>query len=174
MGGGCSTWRLRQNRSDGHPLTTMAATHAQVLEFIRDHSLGVQASVSPDSRPQAAVVGFVVTEAFELFFDTTDATRKAANLRANARVAFVIGGVGAGPCTVQYEGIADEPAGPALAELTALYFSRFPDGPERAVWPGITYFRVRPSWLRFSDYGATPPAITEIVFDEPATAKSPD
>lgn len=141
-------------------------TRTQVLEFIRGHALGVQASVSPAGQPQAAVVGFVVTETFELFFDTTDATRKAANLRAHAHVAFVIGGVGDGARTVQYEGVVDEPVGPVLAALQTLYFSRFPDGPERAAWPGITYFRVRPRWIRLSDYATTPPAVTEFTFDE--------
>ena len=143
----------------------MTTSRDQVLEFIRSYSLGVQASVSPTRRPQAAVVGFVVTDAFELFFDTTDLTRKATNLRANAHVAFAIGGLGDGERTVQYEGIADEPTGDELARLQSLYFSRFPDGPQRLSWPGITYFRVRPTWLRFSDFAATPPEIVEYVFD---------
>jgi len=143
----------------------MATTRAQVLEFLRGHSLAVQASVSPEQRPQAAVVGFVITDAFELFFDTTGATRKAANLRANAHAAFVIGGLGDEAATVQYEGITDEPMGHELAALKALYFSRFPDGPNRASWPEIAYFRVRPRWLRFSDYAQAPPEVTEFSFD---------
>lgn len=143
----------------------MATDRTHVLDFIRTHSLGVQASVSPLSQPQAAVVGFVVTDDFELFFDTTEFTRKASNLRGNSHVAFVIGGL-SGERTVQYEGIADEPAGSELAELKALYFARFPDGPQRAMWPGIVYFRVRPLWLRFSDYGSTPPEIIELAFDQ--------
>ncbi len=142
----------------------MTTSRGQVLEFIRGHSLAVQASVSPTQRPQAAVVGFVVTDTFELFFDTTASTRKAANLRANAHVAFVIGGLGDGERTVQYEGVADEPAGDELARLQTLYFSRFPDAPQRLSWPGITYFRVRPTWLRFSDFAATPPEIVDYAF----------
>lgn len=111
------------------------------------------------------MVGFVVTDRFELFFDTTEATRKATNLRANAHVAFVIGGVGDGACTVQYEGIVDEPVGMDLDRLKSLYFARFPDGPERGAWPGITYFRVRPVWLRVSNYTSTPPDVTELSFE---------
>jgi Pyridoxamine 5'-phosphate oxidase len=143
----------------------MATSRAEVLEFIRRHSLGVQASVSAGQRPQAAVVGFIITDTFELFFDTTEATRKTGNLRANAHAAFVIGGLGDGERTVQYEGITDEPVGAELAALQSLYFARFPDGPQRAAWPGITYFRVRPRWLRFSSFASTPPDITEISFD---------
>jgi hypothetical protein len=63
--------------------------------------------------------------------------------------------------TVQYEGVADEPRGAELEALQQIYFARFPDGPERLAWPGITYFRVRPTWLRYSDFRATTPVIIE-------------
>ena len=87
----------------------MATTRADILEFMRGHSLAVQASVSPSNSPQAAVVGFIVTDEFEVFFDTLESTRKAFNLRENSRVAFVIGGLApGGERTVQYEGLAAE------------------------------------------------------------------
>src|SRR5438876_590555 len=54
---------------------------AELLDFMRHHSLAVQASVSAAAAPQGAVVGFVVTDRFELFFDTVDTTRKVQNLR---------------------------------------------------------------------------------------------
>jgi uncharacterized protein YhbP (UPF0306 family) len=124
--------------------------------------LAVEASVSASSSPQAAVVGFVATDSFELFFDTTESTRKVVNLRANSAVAFVIGGLGSGEeRTVQYEGVVDEPQGRELDQLKELYFLRFPDGRERQRWPGILYFRVRPRWVRFSDYRTDPPEIVE-------------
>ena len=139
-----------------------------ILEFARARSLGVEASVSPSGVPQAAAVGFVVTDNFEIFFDTVDSTRKVSNLRANATVAFVIGGASEGDeKTLQYEGIADEPVGEELIRLQALYFERFPDGRDRERWTGITYFRVRPRGLRFSDYTQEPPAIVEWTFEAP-------
>jgi len=140
-------------------------TRADVLEFMRSHSLAVQASVSPVDAPQAAVVGFTVTDDFEVVFDTVNTTRKVANLRQNARCALVIGGmVNGDERTVQLEGIADEPTGSDLERLKALYFVRFPDGRERQHWPGLTYVRVRPRWLRFSDFNQSPPAIAEFSF----------
>jgi hypothetical protein len=66
--------------------------------------------------------------------------------------------------TVQYEGIADEPAGAVLEHFKELYFVRFPDGRERQQWEGLTYMRLRPRWLRFSDFNQTPPAIAEFTF----------
>jgi len=142
-----------------------STTRAQILEFIRTHTLAVQASVAATTSPQAAVVGFVATDDFQLFFDSVDTTRKIVNLRRNSRIAFVIGGMNAGDeKTVQYEGIADEPAGPELERLKNQYFVRFPDGRDRLAWAGLTYVRVRPTWLRFSDYSRTPPEIVELTF----------
>lgn len=51
-------------------------TKADLLRFIRERSLAVQASVSPAGAPQAAVVGIVTTDDLELFFDAVDANRR--------------------------------------------------------------------------------------------------
>jgi general stress protein 26 len=142
-------------------------TRAELLQFMRAHVYAVQASVASSGAPQAAVVGIVVTDALEIFFDTMDDSRKAANLRRNPRVAFVIGGTHAGDeRTVQYEGIADEPRGAELQRLQALYLDRFPDGHERQRLPGCIYLRVRPTWIRYSNFGVTPPEIVELTSEQ--------
>jgi Pyridoxamine 5'-phosphate oxidase len=129
---------------------------------LREQSLAVQASVSAAGGPQAAVVGTVVTDDFEVFFDTVDTNRKVVNLRSNRKIAFVIGGTTDGEeRTVQYEGISDEPTGTELRRLKELYFESFPDGRERQTWPGITYIRTRPTWIRYSDFDRDPPEIVE-------------
>ena len=137
-------------------------TTVELLAFMRANRLAVEASVSAAGGAQAAVVGIAVTDAFELVFDTLDSTRKVANLRTNQRVAFVIGGTTPGDeCTVQYEGVADEPVGPERERIRAAYFSTWPDGPARAKWPGIVYVRVRPTWIRYSDFNRNPPVVVE-------------
>ena len=144
----------------------MPTTREQILAFMRAHRMAVQASVADWSAPQAAAVGIVVTDAFEVFFDTVATTRKIANLRLNSKVAFVIGGLQDGEeKTVQFEGVADEPVGAELERLKQAYFASFPDGPDRQAWPGITYVRVRPRWLRFSDFTRSPAEIIELRFD---------
>jgi len=83
-------------------------------------------------------------------------------LRANPAIAFVIGGTRDGDeRTVQCEGIADEPSGGELDRLLAVYYARFPDGPERRAWPGLIYVRVKPTWIRYSNFSADPPEIVE-------------
>ena len=138
-------------------------TRTELVRFLRGHSLAVEATVSPSGAPQAAVIGFVVTDALELFFDTVSSSRKYGNLRRDPRVAFAIGW---DDCTAQIEGIADEPTGDDLARLKELYFSRFVDGPARQAWSGIVYVRVRPTWARFSDFRTDPPRIVEMGPDE--------
>ena len=136
-----------------------------LVVFLRSQHWAVEATVSSAVQPQAAIIGYAVTDQLELVFDTLATSRKAANLRANPRIALVIGGWHAGSeQTLQYEGVADFPAGAELARLKEEYFKTFPDGPSRESWAGITYVRVRPTWLRFSDYTVEPPHIFERSF----------
>jgi hypothetical protein len=133
----------------------------KVAEFVRAKLLAVQASSSELGQPQAAVIGVVTSDRLELFFDTLVTSRKCANLRKDPRIALVVGWDLDEGCTAQIEGVADEPVGEDLACLKELYFARFPDGREREKSPDITYFRVRPHWIRFSDFRSPEPLIEE-------------
>jgi pyridoxine/pyridoxamine 5'-phosphate oxidase len=128
----------------------MTMTRADLLPFLQKHRLGVQSTVSPSGDPQAAVVGIAVTPELEIIFDTLDTTRKCRNLRADPRIAFVIGWDE--EITVQLEGIADEPTGAKRDRILEAYFAVYPDGRARLAWKGITHFRMRPTWIRYSDF----------------------
>ena len=127
----------------------MSMTRAEVLPFLQKQRVGVQSTVSPTGELQAAVVGIAVTPEFEIIFDTVDTTRKCRNLRADPHIAFVIGW---DQITVQLQGIAEEPSGAERDRILAAYFIPYPDGRDRLKWPGITHFRVRPTWIRYSDF----------------------
>jgi general stress protein 26 len=136
-------------------------TPAELLSFLRRHRYAVQASSAADGAPQAAVIGIAVSDELEIVFDTLATSRKAQHLRRDPRIALVVGWDE--EQTAQLEGRVDEPGGDELRRLKAVYFERFPDGPEREQWPDITYFRVRVSWARYSDFrpGGT---IVEVAF----------
>ncbi len=137
-------------------------TADSLLEFLRTQRLAVQASVSASGAPQAAVVGIAVSDRFEVIFDTLASTRKAVNLRTNAKAALVIGGLVAGDeRTAQLDGVADEPSGADLERLKQVYYAVYPDGPGRLSWPGLIYVRISPTWIRFSDFNQNPPEIVE-------------
>lgn len=127
-----------------------ALSKAELHAFIARQRYGVVATTQPDGQAQSALVGIAVSPELEIYFDTLGDTRKARNLRRDARISLVIGWDN--EQSVQLEGSADEPKGAELAALKAIYYAAWPDGPTRESWPGITWFRVKPRWLRFSDF----------------------
>lgn len=137
---------------------------------MRSRKLAVLASVSPEGAPEAAMMGIAVTPGLEIIFDTVRSARKYANLLANPRVALVIGGEG--EITVQYEGVAEELGGDMLRSYQDVYFGTYPDGCDRLKWPGITYFRVNPRWVRYSNFNENDREITEFEFPANESAAS--
>jgi hypothetical protein len=138
-------------------------TRAELIAFARSHRYAVQATVSPTAAAQAAVVGIAVSDDLEIVFDTLASSRKLQNLRRNPSISLVVGGTVAGDeRSLQYDGVADEPTGAELERIKAIYYARFPDGPSRLSWPGLTYVRVRPRWLRYSDFNVDPPILVEL------------
>ena len=67
---------------------------------------------------------------------------------------------------------ADDSAQSALVGIAVstgleIYFDTLGDRPgtcgaSRESWPGITWFRVRPRWIRFSDYNRTSDIVREL------------
>ena len=139
-------------------------TEADLYAFMVQCKLGVLGTISGDACPQSALVGMAVTPRLEVIFDTVKSSRKYPNLLAHPRCSFAVGW--SGEQTVQYEGEAEELKPPELERYQDVYFKAWPDGPARLSWPGIVYFAVRPAWIRFSDFGQTPPVIQEFRFGE--------
>jgi PPOX class probable F420-dependent enzyme len=139
-------------------------TRDELLVFLRRYRIAVEATAGRDGTPQAAVVGIAVSDELELVFDTLTSTRKYANLRANPRVALVVGWDD--EATAQVDGVAHFPEGEALERARACYFSVYPDGRDRLAWEGITHVVVRPERVRFSDFKQTPPLFVEFGPDE--------
>lgn len=136
-------------------------TETDIYAFLRQCRLGVLGSVW-NSSPQSALVGIAVTPQLEIVFDTVSSSRKYRNLTARPECSFVFGWTG--EQTVQYEGAANQLASPELERYQKVYFETWPDGPARMHWPGLVYFRVRPTWIRYSDFDQRPPLIEEFNF----------
>ena len=122
----------------------------EVCRFMDGERLGVLTTATSSGQPEAALMGFALTPNLEIIFDTVRSSRKYPNLKENPRVAWAVGCTT--EVTVQYEGEAEELEGEALAKYKPIYFQKFPDGPARENWPGMTYFVVRPKWVRYCDY----------------------
>jgi len=135
---------------------------AEVYQFIRNEKLAVLSTCTPDGVPESALMGIAVTPDLEIIFDTVSSSRKYPNLKRNPRVALVIGCTT--EVTVQYEGLATELTGAELAGYKSIYFEKFTDAPAREHWPGMTYFVVKPTWIRFCDYNPSTRRIEEHTF----------
>jgi hypothetical protein len=139
-------------------------TEADLYLFIAKHRLGILGTIGGNATPQSALMGIAITPQLEIIFDTVKSSRKYPNLIARPACSFVIGGWGAAEQTIQYEGEAEELKLPMLEHYQQIYFKVWPDGPARMSWPGIVYFVVRPTWIRYSDFDQSPPLIREFTF----------
>ena len=139
-------------------------TERELYTFLVAHKLSVLSTMAANATPQSALVGIAVTLQLEIVFDTVKNSRKYPNLIARPACSFVVGGWGGSERTVQYEGEAEELKTPDLQRYQRIYFEAWPDGPARMSWPGITYFVVRPTWIRYSDFDQNPPLIREFRF----------
>ncbi len=123
---------------------------AQFVAFIRERGLAVVATHGGDGRPEAALIGVAASDWAEIIFDTSVRSRKYRNIQMSPHVALVIGWDD--EVTVQCEGTADILHGAERDRCLRAYCDQYPDGEQRAVDPDIAYIRVRPSWIRHSDY----------------------
>jgi hypothetical protein len=129
-------------------------TADDVFRFMQNKRLAVISTTNAAGGPEAALIGFAFDAAVGIVFDTSTSSRKARNLRAQPLAALVIGWDD--EMTLQLEGVATEPTGDALSAAKALYFDLWPDGRLRESSRDITYFVVKPRWMRFSNYSASP------------------
>ena len=134
-------------------------TPAELADFVRVSRLAVLATKAPDGSVQAALVGVAMSDDGEIVFDTLATSRKFRNMLHEPQVALVVGW--AGEVTVQCEGAADVLSGVDLERCRGVYFASFPDGRDRAADPDIRYVRVRPRWVRRSDFSTAPARIDE-------------
>jgi len=140
----------------------MQVTKAILREFIRNRGFAVVSTIAESGAPQSALVNVAASEDLDLIFHTIQTTRKCINLRRDPRIAAVIGGWD-GERTLQFEGTADEPEDRELERIRSIYYEMCPNVAGRAGWPGLTYFRIRPKWVRFSNYDR-PWSVHELTF----------
>ena len=134
-------------------------TLEEVFDIAKTKRYLVVSTVNESGAPEAALMGFALTQAKEVVFDTLSTSRKAVNLARNPAAALVIGWDE--NISLRMEGVARRPVGDDLASAKAAYFGQWPDGRARENWPNIAYVVVQPKWIRYSNYAAGPPVVEE-------------
>lgn len=136
-------------------------TKQRIQTLLKNTKLAVIATIGKNA-PESAVIEFGHTEDFVLVFDTFQSSRKYKNLKNNPHVSFVIGWDT--NITVQYEGVAKEVTGKEKEKYQKLYWEKNPNAKRWENREGITYFKVDPKWIRYSDLNKDPWDIQEITF----------
>jgi pyridoxine/pyridoxamine 5'-phosphate oxidase len=129
-------------------------TLEQIFNIARSKRYLIVSTVNESGAPEAALMGFALTQANEVVFDTLSTSRKAVNLARNPAAALVIGWDE--NISLQIEGVARRPVGDDFENAKAAYFRDWPDGRARETWPNIAYVVVQPKWIRYSNYSGAP------------------
>lgn len=131
-----------------------------LLDFIKKHKIGVISTVG-ETFPESSVVDFVITDKFEIIFNTYVGSRKYRNLQKNRHISFVIGWEGLK--TVQYEGLAYELFEEPLERVKEEHSRSF-DYVRLWKVDEMRYFKISPSWVKYSDYNTKPSKYFELSF----------
>ena len=134
---------------------------SDLLNFIRKQSMAVISTVNEAGRPESALVEFVALDDLTLLFDTFSNKRKYRNVSRDPHVSFVIGW-NSDNRTLQYEGVATETYGDDLDLCKQLYYQALPDAKSFESHGDLRFFRVKPRWIRYSDFSVDPWRISEI------------
>lgn len=134
----------------------------KVLDFIKGCKLAVLSTVSAENTSESAVLEFGQTDELEIIFDCFESAKKYNNLQTNPNVSVVIGWDE--NITVQYEGVAKEVFGEEKNKYQELYWQKNPDARRWADREGIKYFKIVPTWIRYSDLNEKPWKIIELGF----------
>ena len=153
----------------------MEMRHEQVLQFLKQHDLGVLCTTCEDGTPQGAIVEILPTDKMELIFATHKESRKYKNLSRQKTIAFVVGSYE--EISVQFEGICEEIAHDA--EEYALYAQHLASKMRSNYFPVVdendfALFRATPTWIRYSDVGQKPWDVAEMDFLLPEESEKKD
>lgn len=139
-----------------------SAARSELLRLTRKREICALATATPTGQPEVAPLRYCVADSFELVMGTLRTSRKYANLLERPAVAVVIWDV---EFSIQIEGVFDEPAGADQDALRDFFSSEFPwEASRRAGRPAHTFFRVTPTWARYSDFSDDPPRLLTLDF----------
>ena len=131
-----------------------------IYDFLNEQIHAVLATVNAENKPEGAFIGFGLDEQMNIVFGTGIKTRKFANIQNNPHVALTITDAEK-RITVQYEGEAKELIKEELDKCKQLYFHKLPSA-RKFESSTNRYFKVTPTWIRYSDINETPWKIFEL------------
>jgi general stress protein 26 len=137
-----------------------------IKDFLSHQPMATISTLSyKTGKPEAALIAFVELDNLEIVFETFHDTRKYQNLQQDPSVALVVGWNAKKHITLQYEGIASEIPTSDTAKYIETFLNKDTPCTEKFLRnPKVRLFKIRPSWIRFSDYTGAAPKIVELDF----------
>ena len=132
-----------------------------IKEFLSQHPFCVLSYASGD-KPRSAVIAFSETEGLEIIFGTYDDSRKYECLKSNPNVSVALGWDEDLGHTLQYEGVAEEMSGADFEDCLKVHLEKLPGAKKYVYDERERFFKIRPKWMRFTEYWEEPPKSFEI------------
>jgi general stress protein 26 len=136
-----------------------------ILQFLRSNVLATISTVNKKThKPESALIAFAELATLEIIFITREDSRKYMNLISNKHVSLVIGWDSKQWKTLQYEGDAyavNKRDYPACKD----FFAKKKDTPCTAEFlssPLMKFFKIKPTWIGFSNFTGEKPHVIEI------------
>ena len=139
----------------------MDVNKKQILDFANKYKLCVLATCD-NNVPESALVDFVMTDGFEIIFNTYTTSRKYKNLKKNSIISIVVG-FGEELKTLQFHGVAKELEGHQVEDVIKKYGSKAGFSRQWKI-KDMRYFKVKPTWINLSDFSQYPPKEIEFNF----------
>ncbi|HEV7448980.1 MAG TPA: pyridoxamine 5'-phosphate oxidase family protein [Candidatus Paceibacterota bacterium] len=135
----------------------------KLLALFARNKLGVVSTVSAEGKPQSAVVAISETSELCLVFGSFKGNRKNNNIERNPAVSVVVGWSDDDSTTVQMEGKTQFLEGEERERLADAHCKK-EDSYEYHKDPRQQYFKIIPTWIRYSDFSIDPQEIWELNF----------
>lgn len=130
---------------------------SRIKKFLAENRLGVLSTLGKGGQPQSALIGYAECEDLSLIFGTDISSRKYENIIVNNAISFVTGL--SGDITIQIDGKTfpiDK-----NSNWVEIHGRKHKSFEKYKYIETNLYFRIVPTWIRYSDFSTTPPTILE-------------
>ncbi len=120
---------------------------------------------SESKSPESALIAFAELQNLEIIFETFKDSRKYQNLKHDKHVSLVVGFDPKHHITLQYEGVASPVTEDEKEKYIELFLAKDTPCTEKFLRDlRVQLYKIKPTWLCYSDYSKGKPEIIELKF----------
>ncbi len=135
----------------------------KIINLLDKNEFGVIATNCSGRAPESAVVAVSnTTSDLQIIFGTFKASRKYANILTDNKVSLAVGWDNQTKQTMQIEGLATEVSPEQRGEIEDIHCKKNPSSERFRGNLQQSYFLIKPTWIRYSDYSVSPQEVWEV------------